>query len=585
MARSQSIFAVLRRGFSIKTRTIALLTAFALLVVVANSVVILRIATVNDRVDRQAELIDRQLDLAQSQQARIEGQKDLVDRVRLINQAINRVGEMQYWYFQGALTLLIDSIESGRVAHEGFLELVGQLEEQDSGNQAIYDEIREHSEMFTTYAERMFTFYETNSVAMGKSMGDGVREEAVAMESLLGELRDQYTAEQADSLAQVTEAAREVAREGESIADGGDAISAAVVGTQRFAVGVAVFAILIGGVMGLLFLRGLLGPIRYVSRKIQSVEANNNLAERVDYRRSDELGQIGQAFDSMLAKFQSMVTQLNDSADAVYQVASQAKAGSEDFTAGVRAQQQETEQVATATNEMSTSAAHIKDTTDQAAGLAGEASQTADRGIEEMRRSVSGIEALNERIAKTAEGVAQLAEETQSIGSILDVIRGISEQTNLLALNAAIEAARAGEQGRGFAVVADEVRSLAQRTQESTEQIHGMIERLQQGARTAVSDIEHSQTSGEASVQSIQQASETLTAINQLVAQMTDLNRQIAQASGEQSQVADEIDHSISRISNQVSDLASNASQRQESAVRLADISEEVRSLVGRFSV
>ncbi len=585
MARSHTQPTAARRGFSIKTRTIALLAAFALLVVVANTVVIRQIGGINGRVEQQADLIDRQLQLAESQQSLIQAQAELVERVRLVNQALNRVGEMQYWYFQGALTLLIDSIEAGREAQQGFLALIAELEKTDPANQAVYKEIREHTEMFSTYAERMFTFFETNSVSMGKSMGDGVREEAVALEELLGRLRDQYTTAQAASLDEVATAADGVASEGQAVAEGGTAIAAAVAGTQRFAIGVAVFAVIVSSLMGLLFLRGLLGPIRFVSGKIQKVEAGNDLTERVHYRRGDELGQIGQAFDSMLAKFQTMVTQLNDSADAVYQVAQQAKSGSEDFTAGVQSQQHETEQVATATNEMSTSAAHIKATTDQAAGLAGEAATTADRGLAEMQRSVSGIEALNDRIAKTAQGVARLAEETQSIGSILDVIRGISEQTNLLALNAAIEAARAGEQGRGFAVVADEVRSLAQRTQESTQQIHEMIERLQQGATTAVSDIEQSRTSGEASVESIQQASETLTSINQLVARMTDLNQQIAQASGEQSQVADEIDSSISRISGQVTDLAANASSRQEAAARLADISQEVRALVGRFSV
>ena len=200
-----------------------------------------------------------------------------------------------------------------------------------------------------------------------------------------------------------------------------------------------------------------------------------------------------------------------------------------------------------------------------------------------MERSVASLEDLTNRVTAAAQVIDDLAKNTDEIGSVLDVIRGISEQTNLLALNAAIEAARAGEQGRGFAVVADEVRNLASRTNQSTIEIQETVAKLQEGAQSAVAEIEKSKSSGLENMQRIREAAETMADVANAVEQINELNGQIAQASGEQSEVAGSIDESISRISTQVSELSENAAKRERAAESLRDISEQLKSLVDSF--
>jgi methyl-accepting chemotaxis protein len=232
---------------------------------------------------------------------------------------------------------------------------------------------------------------------------------------------------------------------------------------------------------------------------------------------------------------------------------------------------------------MSASAANIKQNTDVASDLASDARVTTDAGRESMENSVASLESLTDSVSKAAQVIEDLAKNTDEIGSVLDVIRGISEQTNLLALNAAIEAARAGEQGRGFAVVADEVRSLASRTNQSTIEIQETVAKLQEGAALAVDEIEKSKSSGLENMAKIREASETMVDVASAVSQINDLNGQIAQASGEQSDVAGSIDESISRISAQVTELSINASQREKAAANLFNIGEELKSLVDSF--
>jgi len=221
----------------------------------------------------------------------------------------------------------------------------------------------------------------------------------------------------------------------------------------------------------------------------------------------------------------------------------------------------------------------------QAATAADEANQRAGRGREVVEQVRHSIEILADKVRSGADAIKQVEQESDAIGQILDVIRGIAEQTNLLALNAAIEAARAGEQGRGFAVVADEVRTLASRTQESTSEIQAMIERLQSGTQQAVEVMEQGQTQANGSVELAQSANEVLQAITEAVHQISLMNTQIATASEEQSAVAEEINRSVISISEIAEATAEGAQRATGSSGRVAELANELKSLTAQFKL
>lgn len=213
------------------------------------------------------------------------------------------------------------------------------------------------------------------------------------------------------------------------------------------------------------------------------------------------------------------------------------------------------------------------------------AHQQASSGRAIVSNSVSAISSLSEEILVATSVVKQLEADGESIGSVLDVIKSIAEQTNLLALNAAIEAARAGEQGRGFAVVADEVRTLASRTQDSTTEIQNMIERLQEGTRKAVSVMSESQGRTESTIQETQKESEFLEHITVAVTEIDDMCTQIASASEEQSAVANDISRSVDHINQVTIEAAQSSQQVTESSEGLAHLASDLKALIARFRV
>ena len=247
-------------------------------------------------------------------------------------------------------------------------------------------------------------------------------------------------------------------------------------------------------------------------------------------------------------------------------------------------QYREVDQVATAFHEMSATAQDVAQSAAQAANAARGADQACAEGMQVINKTTLSIEQLSCELNDAMQEVEALAGSSEKIGSVLEVIRSIAEQTNLLALNAAIEAARAGEAGRGFAVVADEVRNLAKRTQDSVEEIRQVIEGLQSGTRDVVSSMHSSHRQAQGSVGQVEQAVAALQRINQAVTVISDMNLQIASAAEEQSSVAEEISRNISTIAllaDQTSEQAMNSAQLSEELTHTANTQY---SLVERFN-
>ncbi|WP_204482759.1 methyl-accepting chemotaxis protein, partial [Aeromonas veronii] len=251
----------------------------------------------------------------------------------------------------------------------------------------------------------------------------------------------------------------------------------------------------------------------------------------------------------------------------------------------MNAQQHELNQLATAMNEMQATVQEVSRNTSDAASAATSASETAEIGAQTVNDSILRIERVAGAIESTAVVIRQLGDDSRNIGMVLEVIRGIAEQTNLLALNAAIEAARAGEQGRGFAVVADEVRTLAKRTQDSTSQINTIIAELQQRAEQAGSTMQQSQELMNTTVATAREAGESISQISGSVSSISHMNIQIATATEEQGAVSEELNRNVVNISHASEEVAAGATQMAQACNELNHLATQLQDMVRRFRV
>lgn len=353
--------------------------------------------------------------------------------------------------------------------------------------------------------------------------------------------------------------------------------------------GMAMVGLIIAGI-GLLVIwlvgHGIARPLKQMVAMLDDIaKGEGDLTRRLSSDRSDELGSIAKGFNTFLAKLQAMITQVVTSVQSVSDSSEHTADIAIRTNIGIQKQMAEIDQVATAVQEMTATAQDVARNATQAAQAASHADQAAGQGMQIVRDTSNSIGALALEIGKAVGVVQTLAKDSENINAILTAIRGIAEQTNLLALNAAIEAARAGEQGRGFAVVADEVRNLAQKTQKATEEIQSMIQQLQQGTRDVVRVMEDSQNRTDESVQHAAKAAEALETITQAVSVINDMNTQIASAAEEQSAVADDINRNVINIGQVANEVAGGADESSSASAGLTKLAEQQRRLINQFKV
>ena len=313
--------------------------------------------------------------------------------------------------------------------------------------------------------------------------------------------------------------------------------------------------------------------------------SDGDMTVRLDTDHTDEIGEISVSFNHMIEKFEALVQQISSATGQLAAAAEEMSTVARNADSNINKQTQETEQVATAMNEMSATVREVAHNAASAATAANNADNEAKGGKTIVIQTATAIQQLADSVESTAQVIHQLEADSETIGSVLDVIKGIAEQTNLLALNAAIEAARAGEQGRGFAVVADEVRTLASRTQTSTQEIQKMIERLQTGASNAVEAMETGRTQAQAGVEQAQAAAQSLEAITHAVTTINEMNTMIASAAEEQTSVAEEMNKNIVNISQLSHDTAGAAEQTTSASTELSKLASQLESLVNQFKL
>ncbi|HAS8418477.1 TPA: methyl-accepting chemotaxis protein [Vibrio vulnificus] len=423
----------------------------------------------------------------------------------------------------------------------------------------------------TNEAESLFTKYEKAANAVTSMIF--ARNEGIKTLDTIGPQVAQRIASLRESIASSMEQAAEQANENaeQSI---------------TFLYGIAAIAIVIGLLFSFVITRSLIVKVQRTTNVLQDIaQGEGDLTIRVPTSGNDELDVLAGHYNTFAGKLQHTIRQMSEAAAQMLQAAEILALKARDTQSEVREQQSQAQVAASAMTEMSASAQEVSASAQQAADLSQSTADSATQGSKVVMEATQSMQKLNEQIASAGDTVEQLRADSEQIGTVLDVIRSIAEQTNLLALNAAIEAARAGEQGRGFAVVADEVRSLASRTQESTEEIQTIIGSLQQRAELANKAMHQSRQSAEQTAEQVHSAESALTSITGFISQINDSIGQISTAANQQAIASDEVSVNVNNMSDISEKTLVQSSETTESAQAMKRLGEQVNQLLKQFKV
>ena len=356
------------------------------------------------------------------------------------------------------------------------------------------------------------------------------------------------------------------------------------VAARNVIIAVLVLTAIMTALLAVILTRSIVRPLNDAVRAAEDV-ARGDLTQTIHTQGRDEVTRLQQALKTMQTNLRDTLQHISGSATQVASAAEELNAVTEEGSRALAQQNDEIEQAATAVNEMTAAVEEVANNAVSTSTASQQSSASAIQGRQRVQETVNAIQQMNNDVEVTAEQIRSLADQTRDIGKVLDVIRAIAEQTNLLALNAAIEAARAGEAGRGFAVVADEVRALAHRTQQSTQEIEVMVSGIQQGSSQAVASMQNSSVRAQSTLDVARSAGDALEEITRSVSEISDRNLVIASAAEEQAQVSREVDRNLVNIRDLSVQSSAGAHQTNSASHELSRLAVELNQMVRRFKI
>ena len=362
-------------------------------------------------------------------------------------------------------------------------------------------------------------------------------------------------------------------------------IGAKVSSVSNTLIALIVLAVIIVSIAIILVSKAIYQPVSDITGKIRHIAASLDFSRTLNVTSKDEVGILAKSFDTLLTSLKDTIYQVHQTSGQLSTSSTKVVEMTHKVGIASEQQQQELEQAVTAINEMTATVSSIADNADLAAQAVTEVSTEISRGKQTANDAREEISLLNNEVFEASQAIEELQKNSESIGEILSTISAIAEQTNLLALNAAIEAARAGEQGRGFAVVADEVRTLASRTQESTESIRDNISQFQRGTEEVVKTVLNSRQRAESGINKVKESGEILDSIYDRIQNINEMNTQVATASKEQGLASEEINRNISAVNDLAHQCIQQARSADNTSRNLETLGNELKTLVNKFTV